>query len=166
MFIHLYMPLTETMISVILMIYVFGHITSRYVSVSLSFFDPGVSHSRSHFSGDGGSSSLAREAGPGRGHHRVPSRSGIRCSNSDQRSVNVGQVLSTRPDIVPPVYATYSNPRRRGPRGRGGRSDVIAQELGDELDQSTLEPVAGGSLAYVYRRPPRWRIALKVRRPD
>ncbi|EMA21279.1 ABC1 kinase family protein [Haloarcula marismortui] len=83
--------------------------------------------------------------------------------------IKVGQVLSTRPDIVPPVYAdVFGTLQDEVPEGAGGDpKHVIAQELGDELDQSTLEPVAGGSLAYVYTATYRGeRIALKVRRPE
>src|SRR6056297_421682 len=64
--------------------------------------------------------------------------------------IKVGQVLSTRPDIVPPVYAdVFGTLQDEVPEGAGGNpKHVVAEELGDELDQSTLEPVAGGSLAY------------------
>ncbi|WP_336037321.1 ABC1 kinase family protein [Halobacterium yunchengense] len=82
--------------------------------------------------------------------------------------VKVGQVLSTRPDIVPPVYAdVFGTLQDEVPEDAGGDPKrVLAEELGDELDQSTLEPVAGGSLAYVYTAEYRGeRIALKVRRP-
>ncbi|AJF24302.1 MULTISPECIES: AarF/ABC1/UbiB kinase family protein [unclassified Haloarcula] len=83
--------------------------------------------------------------------------------------IKVGQVLSTRPDIVPPVYAdVFGTLQDEVPEGAGGDpKHVVAEELGDELDQSTLEPVAGGSLAYVYTADYRGeRIALKVRRPE
>ncbi|WP_049942833.1 ABC1 kinase family protein [Haloarcula amylolytica] len=83
--------------------------------------------------------------------------------------IKVGQVLSTRPDIVPPVYAdVFGTLQDEVPEGTGGDpKHVVAEELGDELDQSTLEPVAGGSLAYVYTADYRGeRIALKVRRPE
>ncbi|GGK77948.1 hypothetical protein GCM10009067_33050 [Haloarcula sebkhae] len=66
--------------------------------------------------------------------------------------IKVGQVLSTRPDIVPPVYAdVFGTLQDEIPEGAGGDpKHVVAEELGDKLDQSTLEPVASGSLAYVY----------------
>nr|WP_240452021.1 AarF/UbiB family protein [Halostella salina] len=82
--------------------------------------------------------------------------------------IKVGQVLSTRPDIVPPIYAdVFGTLQNEVPEDAGGDpKQVLADELGDELDQSTLEPIAGGSLAYVYTADYRdERIALKVRRP-
>jgi len=82
--------------------------------------------------------------------------------------IKVGQVLSTRPDIVPPVYAdVFGTLQDEVPENAGGDpKHIIDEELGDELDQSTLEPIAGGSLAYVYTAEYRnERIALKVRRP-
>ncbi|MGM0606554.1 MAG: ABC1 kinase family protein [Halobacteriota archaeon] len=82
--------------------------------------------------------------------------------------VKVGQVLSTRPDIVPPIYAdTFGTLQNEVPEDVGGDPKVVVdEELGDELDRSTLEPIAGGSLAYVYTaRYQGERIALKVRRP-
>ena len=82
--------------------------------------------------------------------------------------IKVGQVLSTRPDIVPPIYAeTFETLQDEVPEDTGGDPQtVLKEELGDELDLSTLEPVAGGSLAFVYKltyedEP----IAVKVRRP-
>jgi predicted unusual protein kinase regulating ubiquinone biosynthesis (AarF/ABC1/UbiB family) len=80
--------------------------------------------------------------------------------------IKVGQVLSTRPDIVPPVYAdVFGSLQDEVPEDAGGDpKQVVDDELGDELDRSTLEPIAGGSLAYVYTAKYRnERIALKVR---
>lgn len=82
--------------------------------------------------------------------------------------IKVGQVLSTRPDIVPPVYAEeFEKLQDEVPEGVGGDPrTVVTAELGDELDLSTLDPVAGGSLAFVYSVEYEGeRIALKVRRP-
>ncbi|RXK46613.1 ABC1 kinase family protein [Halorientalis pallida] len=82
--------------------------------------------------------------------------------------VKVGQVLSTRPDIVPPVYAdVFATLQDEVPEDVGGDPRAIVEaELGEELDLATLETVAGGSLAYVYTvRYREERIALKVRRP-
>lgn len=83
--------------------------------------------------------------------------------------VKVGQVLSTRPDIVPPTYVeVFSSLQNEVPEAAGGDpSLVLTEELGDVLDLETIEPVAGGSLAFVYTATyRRERIALKVRRPD
>ena len=82
--------------------------------------------------------------------------------------VKVGQVLSTRPDIVPPTYAeAFETLQDEIPETAGGDPrTVVEEELGGELDLSTLEPIAGGSLAFVYTVEYGGdRIALKVRRP-
>jgi predicted unusual protein kinase regulating ubiquinone biosynthesis (AarF/ABC1/UbiB family) len=82
--------------------------------------------------------------------------------------IKVGQVLSTRPDIVPPTYAeVFGTLQDEVPEDAGGDpKSVVREELGDELDLSTLESIAGGSLAFVYTVQYRdERIALKARRP-
>ncbi|AXG09802.1 ABC1 kinase family protein [Haloplanus rubicundus] len=82
--------------------------------------------------------------------------------------VKIGQVLSTRPDIVPPIYAdVFGTLQDEVPEDAGGDpTRIVDEEFGDELDRSTLEPIAGGSLAYVYTAQYQGkRIALKVRRP-
>jgi len=82
--------------------------------------------------------------------------------------IKVGQVLSTRPDIVPPTYTeVFGTLQDEIPEDAGGDPQtVLREELGDELDLSTLEPIAGGSLAFVYTVASGGeRIALKVRRP-
>lgn len=81
--------------------------------------------------------------------------------------IKIGQVLSTRPDIVPDLYAErlatlqdeIPEDRDMDPR------EVVWAELGDPFAAS-LEPIAGGSLAYVYRsRLDGDPVAVKVRRP-
>ncbi|SEH17909.1 Predicted unusual protein kinase regulating ubiquinone biosynthesis, AarF/ABC1/UbiB family [Natronorubrum sediminis] len=84
--------------------------------------------------------------------------------------IKVGQVLSTRPDIVPPTYVEqFATLQDQVPENTGGDPmSVLEAELGDELDLETVEPVAGGSLAFVYTAAYEGsdeRIALKVRRP-
>jgi len=82
--------------------------------------------------------------------------------------IKVGQVLSTRPDIVPPTYAeAFATLQDEIPEDAGGDPRrVVEAELGDELDLTTLEPIAGGSLAFVYTVAYQGkRVALKVRRP-
>ncbi|MDQ2050364.1 AarF/UbiB family protein [Natronolimnohabitans sp. A-GB9] len=82
--------------------------------------------------------------------------------------IKVGQVLSTRPDLVPPTYVeALSTLQDEVPEDVGGDPlSVVEAELGDDLDLETLEPVAGGSLAFVYTAEYEGeRIALKVRRP-
>ncbi|MFP8953693.1 ABC1 kinase family protein [Natrialbaceae archaeon A-arb3/5] len=83
--------------------------------------------------------------------------------------IKVGQVLSTRPDIVPPTYVeALSSLQDEVPEETGGDPfTVVDAELGDVLDLETVSPLAGGSLAYVYTVEYEGeRIALKVRRPD
>ena len=82
--------------------------------------------------------------------------------------IKVGQVLSTRPDLVPPTYVReFTALQDEVPEDAGGDPmTVVEAELGDELDLETLEPVAGGSLAFVYTVEYEGeRIALKVQRP-
>ncbi|AUX07893.1 ABC-1 domain-containing protein [Halalkaliarchaeum desulfuricum] len=82
--------------------------------------------------------------------------------------IKVGQVLSTRPDIVPPTYATvFGTLQDEVPEGVGGDPlTVLEEELGDEIDTMSADSVAGGSLAFVYAASyDGGRIALKVRRP-
>ena len=82
--------------------------------------------------------------------------------------IKVGQVLSTRPDVVPPAYTeVFATLQDRVPEDSGGDPRAVVEtDLGDELDLSTLEPIAGGSLAFVYTADfDGERIALKVRRP-
>ncbi len=82
--------------------------------------------------------------------------------------IKIGQVLSTRPDIVPPVYVrAFATLQNEVPEGVGGEPlTVVESELGDDCDLDTIEPIAGGSLAFVYTVVFEGeRIALKVRRP-
>ncbi|OLZ40673.1 ABC transporter [Natrinema saccharevitans] len=82
--------------------------------------------------------------------------------------IKIGQVLSTRPDLVPPIYVeAFASLQDEIPEDAGGDPlTVVEAELGDDLDLETLEPVAGGSLAFVYTVDYEGeRIALKVRRP-
>ncbi|AGB39383.1 ABC1 kinase family protein [Natronococcus occultus] len=82
--------------------------------------------------------------------------------------IKVGQVLSTRPDVVPPTYVeAFATLQNEVPEDVGGDPEaVLEDELGEVLDLETAEPVAGGSLAFVYTAEYEGeRIALKVRRP-
>ena len=83
--------------------------------------------------------------------------------------IKVGQVLSTRPDLVPPTYVeAFATLQDEVPEDAGGDPlTIVSDELGGKIDEETVAPVAGGSLAFVYTAE--WngeRIALKVRRPD
>ena len=85
--------------------------------------------------------------------------------------IKAGQVLSTRPDLVPPIYADeLATLQDQVPESEDADPrTVIEAELGsDVLDRETIEPIAGGSLAYVYaarRADTGERVAVKVRRP-
>ncbi len=86
--------------------------------------------------------------------------------------IKAGQVLSTRPDLVPPVYAeALDTLQDKVPESEDADPvDVVRSDLGaDVLDLDTIEPVAGGSLAYVYRAQradSAEEVAVKVRRPE
>jgi predicted unusual protein kinase regulating ubiquinone biosynthesis (AarF/ABC1/UbiB family) len=82
--------------------------------------------------------------------------------------IKVGQVLSTRPDIVPPIYAdALATLQDEVPEEtEQDPATIVATDLGDAVDTGTLEPVAGGSLAYVYTAfIDGEKVGLKVRRP-
>jgi len=59
--------------------------------------------------------------------------------------ITVGQVLSTRPDIVPPIYVqAFATLQDEVPEAAGDDPfDVLKSELGDDLDLETVEPIAG-----------------------
>ena len=83
--------------------------------------------------------------------------------------VKVGRVLSTRPDIVPPMYAdAFGTLQDEVPEEEGGDPrDVVVEALGDELDMSTLEPIAGGSLGRFIRHERRSESACRsIRLPE
>ncbi len=86
--------------------------------------------------------------------------------------IKAGQVLSTRPDLVPPVYTeALDTLQDEVPESEEANPvEVVQSDLGaDVLDLDTLESVAGGSLAYVYRAQradTAEEVAVKVRRPN
>lgn len=80
--------------------------------------------------------------------------------------IKAGQVLSTRPDLVPPVYAeALSSLQDEVPEDTSqDPKAVIETDLDTEIED--LTPLAGGSLAYVYTATIEGQqVALKVRRP-
>ena len=83
--------------------------------------------------------------------------------------VKIGQVLSTRPDIVPPVYAEeFAVFQDAVPPGPLGEMDpAVTGDLDPEaFDSFDTDPIAGGSLAQVYEANYRGqRVAVKIRRP-
>jgi len=58
--------------------------------------------------------------------------------------IKIERVLSTRPDIVPRIYAdAFGTLQDEVPENAGGYPrHIVEQERGDELDQSTLEAIA------------------------
>ncbi|WP_284011461.1 ABC1 kinase family protein [Haloarcula pelagica] len=83
--------------------------------------------------------------------------------------VKIGQVLSTRPDVVPPVYAEeFAVLQDAVPSGPLGEMEpAAAGDLDrDAFDEFDPDPIAGGSLAQVHEARYRGqRVAVKVRRP-
>lgn len=80
--------------------------------------------------------------------------------------IKAGQVLSTRPDIVPPLYAdALASLQDEVPEDSSADPTTIIEEDVDAT-VTDLQPVAGGSLAFVYTATVRdEEVALKVRRP-
>ncbi|MGM0592111.1 MAG: ABC1 kinase family protein [Halobacteriota archaeon] len=83
--------------------------------------------------------------------------------------IKIGQVLSTRPDVVPEVYAEeFATLQDAVPPGPFGEIEpTIADDVGtDAYEAFDTEALAGGSLAQVYEaRYEGRRVAVKVRRP-
>lgn len=83
--------------------------------------------------------------------------------------VKIGQVLSTRPDIVPQVYAeefvALQDTVPTGPYRE--MIPALAEDIGyHSYDDFEPEPIAGGSLAQVYRATYQGeQVVVKVRRP-
>lgn len=83
--------------------------------------------------------------------------------------IKVGQVLSTRPDLVSPVYAeTLATLQDQVPESTEQDPEaVVRSDLGAAVETATLSPIAGGSLAYVYTAEVDGEtVALKIRRPN
>jgi predicted unusual protein kinase regulating ubiquinone biosynthesis (AarF/ABC1/UbiB family) len=88
-------------------------------------------------------------------------------------SIKLGQLLSTRPDIIPPAYAESLAELQDHvePIEFGKIEKIIEEELGLQLGQAFLvfdrEPLAAGSVAQVHYAvlPDGREVAVKVQRP-
>jgi predicted unusual protein kinase regulating ubiquinone biosynthesis (AarF/ABC1/UbiB family) len=84
--------------------------------------------------------------------------------------IKIGQVLSTRPDVVPEIYAEeLASLQDAVPPGAYGEAEpTVEADVGKEAyDEFDSDPVAGGSLAEVYEATYRGNpVVVKVRRPD
>ncbi|WP_129116144.1 AarF/UbiB family protein [Halegenticoccus tardaugens] len=84
--------------------------------------------------------------------------------------MKIGQVLSTRPDVVPQVYAeefvTLQDAVPTGPYRE--MIPALAHDVGyHSYEDFDPEPIAGGSLAQVYRATYQGEpVVVKVRRPE
>ncbi len=84
--------------------------------------------------------------------------------------IKLGQMLSTRPDVLPPNTST-SSPRCRTEcrRRTGRRHGCIEDELGsvdDRFDEFEREAISGASLGQVYlAEVDGEKVAVKIRRP-
>ncbi|ESS11338.1 MAG: putative unusual protein kinase [uncultured archaeon A07HR60] len=86
--------------------------------------------------------------------------------------IKLGQLLSTRPDILPPVYVeVFSKLQDDVPPAPWDESQaVLESDLGDVdevFDNFDREPISGASLGQVYTAEHEGQqVAVKVRRPD
>ncbi|MFB6155656.1 MAG: ABC1 kinase family protein [Haloferacaceae archaeon] len=112
--------------------------------------------------------------GPGRSHtreERAERARRLRDTMLDMGPtfIKVGQVLSTRPDLVPPVYAeVFATLQDAVPPGPYRKLEPVLEESVDvsRFDDVEHEPLAGGSLAQVHEATYRGeRVAVKIRRP-
>ncbi|MFB6133299.1 MAG: ABC1 kinase family protein [Halanaeroarchaeum sp.] len=85
--------------------------------------------------------------------------------------IKLGQLLSTRPDVLPPEYIdVFSQLQDRVPPAPWPEAEVVVEEeLGsveDRFEAFDTEPISGASLGQVYRGRLDGRdVAIKVRRP-
>jgi predicted unusual protein kinase regulating ubiquinone biosynthesis (AarF/ABC1/UbiB family) len=85
--------------------------------------------------------------------------------------IKLGQLLSTRPDILPPAYIEVLTSLQDDvpPAPWAGAREVLEDELGpveETFDHFDTEPISGASLGQVYTATYEGRdVAVKVRRP-
>lgn len=86
--------------------------------------------------------------------------------------IKLGQLLSTRPDILPPVYVEVLSRLQDDvpPASWEESREVLEAELGDVdevFDDFDREPISGASLGQVYTAEyDDQRVAVKIRRPN
>jgi predicted unusual protein kinase regulating ubiquinone biosynthesis (AarF/ABC1/UbiB family) len=85
--------------------------------------------------------------------------------------IKLGQLLSTRPDILPPAYIEVLTSLQDDvpPAPWAGARQVLEEELGpieEVFDDFDTEPISGASLGQVYTATYEGRdVAVKIRRP-
>jgi len=85
--------------------------------------------------------------------------------------IKLGQLLSTRPDVLPPVYVDVLSrlQDRVPPADWANAREVVEGEVGsvdEAFDEFDTEAISGASLGQVYRASYRGQeVAVKVRRP-
>ncbi|MCU4926386.1 AarF/ABC1/UbiB kinase family protein [Halobacteria archaeon AArc-dxtr1] len=86
--------------------------------------------------------------------------------------IKLGQLLSTRPDVLPPAYVEVLSALQDDvpPTDWAKAEEVVEEELGpvdEQFDAFDTEAISGASLGQVYRaRLDGQEVAVKVRRPE
>jgi len=85
--------------------------------------------------------------------------------------IKLGQLLSTRPDVLPPAYIDVLSSLQDDvpPAEWAGAREVLEAEVGDideAFESFDVDPISGASLGQVYRaRVDGDEVAVKIRRP-
>ncbi|MFB6120354.1 MAG: ABC1 kinase family protein [Halobacteriaceae archaeon] len=140
----------------------------RFVSVAWQFLPLLVAYARDRrrFLLFGGSRSVPPERQRDRAQRLLESLLAL-----GPTFIKLGQLLSTRPDILPPVYVeVLSELQDRVPPAEWADArEVVEDELGpveEHFDEFDTDPISGASLGQVYRAEVDGeQVAVKVRRP-